>query len=178
VNKYEIMYIIRGTATESARETAIKKYSTLVEKSGGKVDSVEKMGMKKFAYPIDFKNEGFYVLMNFTAKSSLPAELERQMRISDNIVRFMVVNKEGQHDLQPRRQPVKKDATEKSEKKQEQNLAKTEESADKLDATVSQPSESKLTKEQSTKTEKVITTDNTSEQPQTDKDKNTEVLKG
>ena len=57
------------------------------------MESVDKWGDKKFAYPIDYKTEGYYVLMNFTADPAFPQELERQMRIADEVIRYMVIKK-------------------------------------------------------------------------------------
>lgn len=57
------------------------------------VEGVDKWGVKKLAYEINFKSEGYYVLMNFTADAALPQELERQMRITDEVMRFIVVKK-------------------------------------------------------------------------------------
>ena len=67
MNKYELLYIISSSATEEQREGVIEKVKTLIEKNGGEIAGTDKWGMKKFAYPIDFKNEGFYVLVNFNA---------------------------------------------------------------------------------------------------------------
>ena len=64
-----------------------------MENGGGTVENVDKWGVKKLAYEIDFKSEGYYVLMNFTAPSEFPQELERQMRITDEVIRFIVVKK-------------------------------------------------------------------------------------
>ena len=65
----------------------------MVETAGGSVEGVDKWGVKKLAYEINFKSEGYYVLMNFTADAALPQELERQMRITDEVMRFIVVKK-------------------------------------------------------------------------------------
>ena len=65
MNKYELMYIISCDATEEQRESLIEKYTAMVEAKGGVVLGIDKLGMKKFAYKINFKTEGFYVLMNF-----------------------------------------------------------------------------------------------------------------
>ncbi|MCL2599375.1 MAG: 30S ribosomal protein S6 [Firmicutes bacterium] len=119
MNKYEMMYIIKSGTADDKREATIKKYSTLVESAGGKIEAVDKMGIRKFAYPIDFKNEGFYVLMTFMAPPSLPLEMERQMRISDEVVRFMCVNKNGQNDL---KRPAPKEP--KADKKEGEQPAK------------------------------------------------------
>ena len=93
MNNYEVLYIIDNTLDEAARDAAMARYESIVKDNGGSVDKTDKWGMRKFAYPINYKTEGFYVLMTFTASSELPKELERQMRISDEIVRFMVIRK-------------------------------------------------------------------------------------
>ena len=93
MNKYEVLYIVNASLDDAAKEATIEKYSALVTANGGEVESVDKWGVKKFAYPIDYKNEGYYVLMNFTANPDLPAEMERQMKISDDIIRYMVIRK-------------------------------------------------------------------------------------
>ena len=93
MNKYEVLYIVNASLDDAAKEATIEKYSVLVTANGGEVESVDKWGVKKFAYPIDYKNEGYYVLMNFTANPDLPAEMERQMKISDDIIRYMVIRK-------------------------------------------------------------------------------------
>lgn len=93
MNKYEVLYIIDASADDAAKEAAIEKYSNLVTANGGEVESIDKWGIKKFAYEMNFKSEGYYVLMNFSANADLPAEMERQMRISDNIIRYLVIRK-------------------------------------------------------------------------------------
>lgn len=93
MNKYEILYILEGSITDEAKNNAVDKFSALVIGSNGVVTTVDKWGMKKFAYPIDYKTEGYYVLMNFEADSTVPAELERQMRNDEDVVRYMVVRK-------------------------------------------------------------------------------------
>ena len=93
MNKYEVLYILAANADEAVKEAQVEKYSALVTANGGEVESVNKWGNKRFAYEIDGKNDGYYVLMNFTAKPEFPQELERQMRISDEVIRYMVVRK-------------------------------------------------------------------------------------
>lgn len=94
MNKYELLYIISSDADEKVRDTIIKEFSDMVTKSGGTVDSLDKIGMKKFAYPIQDKAEGFYVSMNFTAEANLPKEMEAQMRINEFFVRKMFIRLE------------------------------------------------------------------------------------
>ena len=93
MNNYEVLYIIENGIDEEAKEAVIKKFETVVTANNGTVDQVDKWGTKKYAYPIDYKNEGYYVLMTFAGEPSLPRELERQVGISDEIVRYMVIRK-------------------------------------------------------------------------------------
>ena len=91
MNKYELMYIISCDATEEQREALIEKYKAMVESKGGVVLGVDKLGMKKFAYKINFKTEGFYVLMNFEANAEVVKEMNNAMNIADLVVRQMFV---------------------------------------------------------------------------------------
>ena len=93
MNNYELLYIINNDLADEAKEALIAKLNGVVTENGGSVESVEQWGTKKLAYPINFKNEGYYVLVNFAAEATLPSELERIMRINDDVVRFMVVKK-------------------------------------------------------------------------------------
>jgi len=96
MNKYEVLYILASALDEAAKETLIEKYSKLVTDKGGTVESVNKWGTRKLAYPINFKNEGYYVLMTYSAPVDFNVELERQFRIAkDEVVRFMVTKKEA-----------------------------------------------------------------------------------
>lgn len=93
MNKYELLYIISSSATEEQREGVIEKVKALIEKNGGEIAGTDKWGMKKFAYPIDFKNEGFYVLVNFNANPEAVAVINNTMNITENIVRQMIIKK-------------------------------------------------------------------------------------
>ena len=90
---YEMIYVLDSTLADEAKEAFAKKFEDIVVSKGGNVVSVDKWGVKKFAYPIDAKTEGFYALMNFSSAPEFPAELERRMRIDENVVRYMVVRK-------------------------------------------------------------------------------------
>lgn len=93
MNNYEVLYILNNTLDEAAKEAAIAKFEGIVTASGGTVEKTDKWGAKKLAYTIDYKTDGYYVLMNFASDSQLPKELERQMRISDDVIRFIVIRK-------------------------------------------------------------------------------------
>ena len=89
---YEILYILSPKLEDAAREELIERFKKVVESAGGNAEVV-KWGVRKLAYNINFMSEGFYVLMNFTASEDVPAELERQMRITDAVMRFIVTKK-------------------------------------------------------------------------------------
>lgn len=93
MNKYELLYIISSTVAEDAREALIEKYKSYVESHNGTVEGIDKWGMKKFAYQIDFKNEGFYVLMNITLAPEEVEEMNKQMNLNESIVRQIFVKK-------------------------------------------------------------------------------------
>ena len=91
MNKYEVVYIIDPAVEEEARKEIIAKYNALIANNGGSVDKVEEWGKRRLAYAIDYKTEGYYVLVNFQAESELPKELERNLQISDSIIRYQVI---------------------------------------------------------------------------------------
>ncbi len=93
MNKYEALYIIDKDVTDEGKQAVIDKLSDAVTSAGGEVLNVDKWGIRKYAYPINFKTEGYYVLMNFNAPASVPAELDRLVRIMDETVRIMTVRK-------------------------------------------------------------------------------------
>lgn len=93
MNKYEMLYIISIDAPEETREAIIKKFGDIVVADGGVVDGIDKIGVKKFAYPIQDKREGYYVLMNFGANPTLIRKMEEQMALTEFFVRKMIIKK-------------------------------------------------------------------------------------
>ena len=93
MKSYEILYIIDATTSDEKREEIISKVKAIVENNGGTAQEPEKWGVRKFAYPINYKNEGYYVLMNFEANETIPQVLESQLAILDGVVRQMIVAK-------------------------------------------------------------------------------------
>lgn len=90
MTKYEALYIISPEVTEETREAIIKKLEDLVVENGGVVEKTDKWGMKKLQYPIDYKNEGFYVLMTFEATHTFVVEMKRVIGITDGIMRRLI----------------------------------------------------------------------------------------
>ena len=91
MNKYEVVYIIDPAVEDEARKALIAKFNDLITGNGGSVDKVEEWGKRRLAYAIDYKTEGYYVLVNFQAEADLPRELERNLQISDSVIRYQVI---------------------------------------------------------------------------------------
>ena len=93
MNKYESVVIVNPNLEEESIKNLVKKFSDLIN-TDGTVTSVEEMGRRKLAYEIKKQKEGFYVVIKFEAKPELIAELERNYRITDEVMKFMVVKEE------------------------------------------------------------------------------------
>ena len=91
MNKYELVYIIDTAVEEEARKGLVEKFNTLITNNGGEIEKVEEWGKRRLAYAIDYKTEGYYVLVNFSAGSELPLELERNLKINESIIRYQTV---------------------------------------------------------------------------------------
>ena len=94
MNKYESIIIVNPEVDEAGVKALQEKFTGLINENG-KVESVENMGKKKLAYQIKKQSEAFYMLFNFEAKPESIAELERNYRIMDDILKFIVVRKEA-----------------------------------------------------------------------------------
>lgn len=94
MNKYEMLTIFSATLTDEDKDKIVEKYTKLMETDGGKVESVNKWGIKKFAYPINYKKEGFYVLFNFEALPYVPEKISKLMNIDENVMRSLCLRKE------------------------------------------------------------------------------------
>ena len=92
MNRYEMIYIIDTGLEEAARKELIEWVSSLIEKNGGEIEKVdETWGKRRLAYAIDYKTEGWYVLVTFKAPVELPRELERNLQINENVLRYLIV---------------------------------------------------------------------------------------
>ena len=92
MNKYESVVIINPNVEETALKALIERFQTLIN-TDGKVEQVNELGKKKLAYEINKNKEGYYVVYDFEANPKLIAELERNYRITDEIIKFIVVKK-------------------------------------------------------------------------------------
>ena len=92
MNKYESVVIINPNVEETALKALIEKFQTLIN-TDGKVEQVNELGKKKLAYEVKKNKEGYYVVYDFEANPSLIAELERNYRITDEVIKFIVIKK-------------------------------------------------------------------------------------
>ena len=88
--KYEVLYIIDPDLGEEGIAALVEKFKALVE-AEGTLNSVEEWGKRRLAYLINDKPEGYYVLMTFESKPELPAELDRVFKITEGIMRSLIV---------------------------------------------------------------------------------------
>ncbi len=93
MNKYESVIIINPNVEEQTIKTLIAKFTDLIN-SDGKLDKVDELGKKRLAYEIKKQKEGYYVVFYFEANPTLIAELERVYRITDEVMKFIVVKQE------------------------------------------------------------------------------------
>jgi small subunit ribosomal protein S6 len=91
---YELLYIIRPDLDDEAIATTVDKFSEVVTNNGGTDVTVDKWGKRRLAYEINDYREGFYILMNFNGEARTAQEVERVMKISDTVVRFLTTKKE------------------------------------------------------------------------------------
>ena len=89
---YEVVYIIDPAQGEEAIAATVEKFKALAEKHSSAVE-VEEWGKRKLAYAIDYKTEGYYVLMSFTSDPAFPKELDRILGITEGVLRSMIVRK-------------------------------------------------------------------------------------
>ncbi len=94
INKYETIFVLDANLDEEKTTALCDKFQKLIA-DNGTVESVEVWGKRRLAYPINYKTEGYYVLVNFSSKPEFPRELERIYGITDGVIRTLVVRKEA-----------------------------------------------------------------------------------
>lgn len=93
LKKYETIFIISPELSEEDTKNLVEKIKGLIETSA-QLESIDEWGKRKLAYPINDFNEGYYVLANFSAEPGFPHELERVYKITDGIIKDMIIKKE------------------------------------------------------------------------------------
>ena len=95
LNSYETIFIIDGTLDEEGVKSLQDKFTNLIA-ANGTVETVDEWGKRRLAYEIKDRTEGFYVLVDFKADADFPKELDRQYKITDGILRTIIIRKDEQ----------------------------------------------------------------------------------
>lgn len=95
MRKYETIFILNPSFDEETVKANIEKFKGVIENGGGTVENVDFWGKRKLAYEIAKVSEGYYTLVSFTADSELPKELDRVFRITDGVMRHIIVNEQA-----------------------------------------------------------------------------------
>lgn len=93
MTNYEVMFILDPALEDETKDATVETVKSIIAKEG-EVGDVDVWGMRKLAYPIQKKNEGYYVVIEFKAQPTFPKELDRRLKISDNVMRHLIVNKD------------------------------------------------------------------------------------
>ncbi|MCC6342004.1 MAG: 30S ribosomal protein S6 [Bryobacterales bacterium] len=88
---YEELYILKPDTAEEDIETSVEQIRQIVTTAGGTIDKVDKWGIRKLAYRVGKQSEGFYILVQFSSTPETVRELERRLRVSDNVLKYLTV---------------------------------------------------------------------------------------
>jgi small subunit ribosomal protein S6 len=91
IDTYEAMLIVIPELDEEQAENTVERFRTIIERTGGEAGEVNSWGRRKLAYEIDHRSDGFYYVMEFTAGERTLTELKRILRVSDDVLRHIVV---------------------------------------------------------------------------------------
>ena len=94
MNKYELALVVNAKIEDDARAAVVEKAQGYITRFGGVVSEVEDWGKKKLAYEVQKMSEAYYYFIQFDAEPTVPAEVEQDVRIMDNVLRFLVVRKD------------------------------------------------------------------------------------
>ena len=94
MNKYELALIVSAKIDDDARAAVVEKAKDYIVRFGGEISDVEEWGKKKLAYEIQKMPEGYYYFIHFDAAPNVPGELEQNVRIMDNVLRFLCVRRD------------------------------------------------------------------------------------
>ena len=94
MNKYELALVVSAKIEDDARTATVEKAKDYIVRAGGNVTEVEDWGKKKLAYDIQKMSEGYYYFIQFEAEATVPAAVEQDVRIMDNVLRFLCVRKD------------------------------------------------------------------------------------
>jgi small subunit ribosomal protein S6 len=117
--QYELTYVISGVVQQNQVDDIVRKINHLVESNGGDVLEVDEWGNQRLSYEIDRKRSGYYVNMYFKAPGSLIERLERELKINDDVLRYLTLRMDAKmqrHYEQRKKREAQEDAEEEAEK--------------------------------------------------------------
>jgi len=91
---YELMYVIRPDLDDEAANAVVERFNGIITNNGGEVESATRWGRRRLAYEVKKFREGLYMLVLFKGEPAVERELERLMKISDEVIRFMVIRRD------------------------------------------------------------------------------------
>ncbi len=94
MRKYETIFILHPSLDEEAVKANVEKFKGVIENNGGEIENIDAWGKRKLAYEIQKVGEGHYTLINFMSNPELPKELDRVFRITDSVIRHIIINPE------------------------------------------------------------------------------------
>lgn len=95
MNKYELTVVVNAKIEDDARVATVEKVKEYVARYGGTITNVDEWGKKRLAYEIQKMKEGFYYFIQFEADATAPSEIERHVRIMENVIRYLCVRQEA-----------------------------------------------------------------------------------
>lgn len=95
MNKYELAVVVSAKLEDDARAEVVEKVKALITRFGGNVTDVDEWGKRRFAYEIQKMKEGYYYFIQFDAETEVPAVLEEKLRITENVLRYLVVKQDA-----------------------------------------------------------------------------------
>ena len=94
MNKYELALVVTAKIDDNARAEVVEKAKGYITRANGVIAGIEEWGKKRLAYEIQYQREGYYYFIHFEAEPTVPAVIERDLRIMDNVLRYLVVRQE------------------------------------------------------------------------------------
>lgn len=95
MNKYELVVVLNGNLEDDDRSAAMERVQGYITRFGGNVTNVDDWGKKRLAYEIQKMNEAFYYVVTFEAPLEAPAQIEENIRIMEQVIRFLIVKQEA-----------------------------------------------------------------------------------
>jgi len=95
MNKYELCVVLNANVEDDQRTAALEEVKALVERFGGVISDVDEWGKKRLAYEIQKMKEGYYYFIHFEAEPDCPAEIERRIRIMENVIRYLCIRQDA-----------------------------------------------------------------------------------